>query len=315
MDAAAVPDTDFALRYAWDEQSVWSQTADSLKRTLFRTRAAALCLTIVAGLFGALVKPATDLISPDTGLVFAWLAAACAGVLAVVLGKLGGRDQVRAWARGRSVSEAIKAEVYIFLAGVSPYRGRDRATQLTEKLRAIEGEAKSVRRETINVKPVTRELPPVCDVASYITERVRRQIDEYYRPKSGEVKRRAYQFRAVEIVLATIGALVSATASAPIGQGVAAWLPVVTTIMAVVTAEAAFQRYDELALEYTCTADQLESALVDRNLGARANSEAADDEFVHASELIISIQNQAWMARRVTDDVGAAPGATSQESA
>jgi hypothetical protein len=94
----------------------------------------------------------------------------------------------------------------------------------------------------------------------------------------------------------------------------AAWLPVVTTITAVVTAEAAFQRYDTLALEYACTADQLENLLLDRGLGATADSEAGDDEFVHASELIISMQNQAWMARRIADDVGSTPGAAPQES-
>lgn len=71
MDAAAVPDAEFAVKYAWDQQSVWSQTADRLKRSLFRTRLAGLCLTIMAALFGALVKPATDIIAPGAGLVFA----------------------------------------------------------------------------------------------------------------------------------------------------------------------------------------------------------------------------------------------------
>jgi SMODS and SLOG-associating 2TM effector domain 1/Protein of unknown function (DUF4231) len=314
MDAAAVPDADYALKHAWDQQSVWSQTANRLKRSLFQTRLAALCLTIVVALFGALVRPATDLIAPGAGLVFAWLAAACAGILAIVLRRLATRDQVQAWARTRSVSEAVKAEVYTYLAGVAPYRGADRAMRLTEKLRAIEGSAKGVRREAISIRPASRELPPVRDVASYITERVRRQIDDYYVPKSREVKRRAYQFRTAEIGLATVAALVSATESVRLGHGMAAWLPVVTTITAVVTAEAAFQRYDTLALEYACTADQLENLLLDRGLGATADSEAGDDEFVHASELIISMQNQAWMARRIADDVGSARGAAPQES-
>lgn len=116
------------------------------------------------------------------------------------------------------MSESIKAEVYTYLAGVAPYRQADNATQLTEKLRASEATAKDVRREAISVRPRVRGLPPVHDVTSYTNERIRRQIDDYYLPKSDEVKRRAYQFRAEEIALATVAALVSATESVHLGR-------------------------------------------------------------------------------------------------
>ena len=119
-------------------------------------------------------------IAPSAGLVFAWLAAACAGILAIVLRRLATRDQVQAWARTRSVSEAVKAEVYTYLAGGRAIpRGRqghavDRETAGHRRI-GQRGETRSDQHQARS-----RELPPVRDVASYITERVRRQIDDYY---------------------------------------------------------------------------------------------------------------------------------------
>jgi hypothetical protein len=141
---------------------------------------------------------------------------------------------------------------------------------------------------------VQGELPSVNDVDSYSMVRVRGQIDGHYRRKSGEMNRRAQWFRGIEIGLAVIAALLSATAAVSGQQGWSAWLPVVTTISAAVAAEAAVQRYSALAVEYARTYAELERLLRDRAEPATAD---ADDAFVHDAERVISLQNEAWMAR------------------
>ena len=286
-----------ALRWAWDQQSIWSQAADGLKRSLFRTRSAALALTIVAAISATAAGQIAHLSSP-AGKALAGLASVCAAVVALMRGTMK-PDKVRVWMRARSVSEALKAETYTYLARVSPYRGGDREAVFKGKLDAVIDDAADLAGSTIGVKAVVRELPAVHDVDSYSAVRMKGQVDRYYRPKSMEMRRRAQWFRAVETGLAVIAAAISAVAAVTGESGWSAWLPVVTTITAAVAAEAAAQRYGALAVEYARTSLELERLLVDR-ASQQGPSHEGDDALVDAAERVISVQNEAWMARGIT---------------
>jgi SMODS and SLOG-associating 2TM effector domain 1/Protein of unknown function (DUF4231) len=280
------------LRWAWDQQSIWSQTADRLQRSLSRIRTVALVLTVAAALFVTAAAQVPDSWSP-AGRSLAWLGAVCAG-LVVVIEAFVRADRVQDRMRTRAVSEALKAETYTFLAGVAPYRGADRETHFKKKFDAVLDDAADLADHTIGIEPSRRDIPPVTDVGSYATVRVQGQIRGYYRPKSAAMKRRAQWFRGIEIGLAVVAALLSATAAVKGGQGWAAWLPVITTATAAVAAQAAVQRYSALAVEYARACTELERLLRDR-VGAQGPS--GDDAFVHAAEKVISLQNEAWMAR------------------
>ena len=280
------------LTWAWNQQSIWSRAADRLKRNLVRVRTTALLLTIAAAMFATAAAQITDL-SSTAGKILSWLATVCASLVAPMQA-LTRPERVHDWMRARSVSEVLKAETYTFLAGVAPYRGDDRQSVFRKKVDCVLADAADLQAKTIGVEPVQRELPSVNDVDSYSMVRVREQIDGYYRRKSGEMNRRAQGFRGIEIGLAVIAALLSATAAVSGQQGWSAWLPVVTTITAAVAAEAAVQRYNALAVEYARTYAELERLLRDRAEPATAE---ADDAFVHDAERVISLQNEAWMAR------------------
>jgi hypothetical protein len=78
----------------------------------------------------------------------------------------------------------------------------------------------------------------------------------------------------------------------------AVWVPVLTTISAAVTAHAAAERYEFLVVEYLRTARELERL-------RRARSHVgglSDEEFVRACEHVISLQNEGWMAKLVTQN-------------
>jgi hypothetical protein len=93
-------------------------------------------------------------------------------------------------------------------------------------------------------------------------------------------------------------------------QGFAAWSPVITTIIAAGAAHAAVHRYDALALEYARTHEQLERLLLNRSdvtVDAQ-QAEKADDDFVAAAEMVISIQNEAWMSRNIAATGPEEPG-------
>lgn len=296
------------VTWAWEAQSVWSQAADKLKHSLLRARNVSLALTIAAAVLAALAAQAgkywgTNSSEPATALS---VVAAVSMGLVTLLQMATRRVRVECWTRSRSVSEALKADIYTFLAGVAPYRGGDADAQFRTNVERILADADDISDITVGLAARHRELPAVNSVESYIEHRVQRQIDAYYRPKSELMKRRAGQYRFIEIALAVVAVCLSAGAAGWLPQ-LAAWTSVLTTIVAATTAHAAVQRYDALALEYTRTYKQLERLLRDREGGSGQASQGraeADDKFVGAAEGILAAQNQAWMARNVAASSG-----------
>lgn len=277
----------------WDEQSVWSQAANKLKATLFRARKAALGLTVAAAVLATLstqIGPGL----PAAGRVLAAGAAVCLGLIAMLQGYTG-RTRVEAWTRARSVAEALKSETYIYLAGVAPYAGDDRDVVLRRRADDVIDSARDLDGATVGITANTRTPPDVVDVDSYITHRVSQQITAYYRPQSTAMAAHAKTFRQAQMALSIVALLLS-TGAAVFGNTLfAGWSPVLATVIAAVAAHAAAARYDALALEYSRTFKQLECLLTARD----AEPSHHDDQFVVAAEQVISIQNEAWMARSV----------------
>lgn len=290
--------------WAWETQSVWSQAADKLKASLFRARHASLVLSILAAAFSALAQQVEKHCgtSPFVTVGILSVMSALSMALVTVLQTATRRVRVESWSRARSVSEALKAEVFKFLAGVAPYRDGDPDAQFKRNVDEILADADDIGDVTVGLALHHRPLPAVNSVDSYAVHRVQQQIDAFYRPKSALMKRRAGQYRFVESALAVIAAVLSAGAALKM-PGLAAWIGVVTTIVAATTAHAAVQRYDALAVEYARTYRQLERLLRERggSSGQAAQTDAdADDQFVAAAEEILSVQNQAWMARNLS---------------
>ncbi len=273
---------------AWRQQSVWSQSANQLKKSISRSRTAALCLTVLGALLGTGAAQASS-----------WNAAAAKGLalaaaVAVALGPIAARfatlERTRDWTRLRSVSEAIKADVYTYLAHARPFDVPDPDKVLMRRLTQLLEEARDLRKYSAGVTPAARGLPPVDGVGSYIKYRLTAQIDDYYRPRARDMRRRLARTQRAEIGLAAIAAILAALASVYGRHGTAAWVAAVTTIIAAVTAHGAAARYEYQAIEFARTADELE------RLRARYNIGDAPD-IVQDSEHIISIQNEGWMAK------------------
>ena len=169
---AAIP----AVEWAWQRQSVWSQTADKLKAGPARVWEFRLGLTVAAAAL-ALAGSQLKAVSLPASVA---LATAAAVALAAV-GLLRARqnvEQVRRWTRARSVSEALKTEVFLFLTQTGAYDGPDRDSRLDAEVQRLEQEAGDLQRYTEGVHARARPLPAVRDVASYLAVRVRQsQLD------------------------------------------------------------------------------------------------------------------------------------------
>jgi len=286
---------------AWQQQSVWSQTADRLKAGPTRLRTLRLWLTVGAAalaLAGSQVKPTSDAAALALALVAA-VTLAGAGALR----GLASADQVRDWTRARSVSEALKTEVYLYLCSGGDYQSGDREQRLESALNRVESSAGDLARYTNGIRPVKRDLPKVHDIDSYLEVRVRRgQLEGYYERKALGLRARLRQLKVAEIALALVAAGLAAAAAA--NSTVGAWAAVATTGAGAVAAYIAAERYEYLWIEYSRTARELRR-LLNRRTSVDARPLPGPD-LAAACEQVISVQNEAWMAKWGEDD-GSAP--------
>lgn len=288
MTVQAIP----AVEWAWRRQSIWSQTAGRLKAGPNRLRVLVLGLTAVAA---ALALAASQV--KGTSLSASVALAVTAAVALASVGLLQSQrnvEQVRRWTRARSVSEALKTEVFLFLAGVGAYAGPDRETRLEAEVQRLEHDAGDLQRYTQAVQARDRSLPAVCDVPSYLDVRVRQsQLDGYYEPKARLLRQWLRTLKAVEVALALTAAGLAAVAA--VSASVGAWAAVATTVAGAVAAYAAAQRYEFMWIEYSRTASELRR-LLDRGTAADGRPLSGPD-LVRECEQVISVQNQAWMAK------------------
>jgi len=101
-----------SARSVWDRQSVWSQTANRLRARLLRARLVVLGLAVAAAVLavaGSQVRQANA--GWGRGLLFA--AAVAAGLTPLVQSALSSQ-RVGDWIHARSISETLKAELYLY---------------------------------------------------------------------------------------------------------------------------------------------------------------------------------------------------------
>lgn len=275
----------------WREQSQWSALADRMKRGIENARAMALVLIIVVAVLGtgSAALSGADALS---GRILA-AGAALGAALVPILRPRFGSAAIRDWTRARSVSEALKSDVYRWLA-------QPQVTELSDlqaRLDTLHDDTTDLRERLDGVEAQPRPLPAVNDPSTYVTVRVLGQIESFYRPRARQLKKRLDRFDRAALGLAFIGALLGA-AAAVFGTGIAAWIAVVTTIGTALSAHVAATRYRFQRLEYLRTAGRL-SQLGDH---VDLSSTEAATALIHAAEEAITAENQAWMAKLVKDD-------------
>jgi hypothetical protein len=251
-----------SVERAWEEQRGWSQAAGRLKRDRERKRALALGLTVVGAVLSAGGLAAG--LASDWGKVLAFGAAAAVALAELVRARVG-PQAVSDWTR----------------AGFD-----DRVDTITDL-------GRDLLPHRAHAALCSRPLPPVDDVASYLEVRVGGQIDGFYRPRARELQRRIEASRRMELALAVLGALLAAAAGTWESDSLAVWVPVLTTIAAACTAHHAAARREYLLVEYLRTAQELER--LRRRTGSVA--ELSDEQLIRRAEEVISVQNEAWMAR------------------
>ncbi|MEU9398828.1 DUF4231 domain-containing protein [Streptomyces sp. NPDC048242] len=288
-----------AAEEIWRAQSVWSRAANRAKAAIERSRTATLCAVVTAAVLGAATSQLMPF-SPVTGRVLAFLALLAAG--AAPLAAVGASpDRVREWTALRSVSEELKSQVYVYLAGAAQYRAPGaRDTELRARTNAVLADAAGLDHALAGIEPAVRPLPPVADIADYAEHRLRRQLEHYYRPKAREMAARARLVERWGQVLAGISVLLGAVAGAFAAEEAAAWIPVVAAVSASVVSYGASARFVAQEIEFDRTARELDALL--RWWRERDPASDADaDRLAERTEHVVSVQNEGWMAKWIAD--------------
>jgi SMODS and SLOG-associating 2TM effector domain 1/Protein of unknown function (DUF4231) len=263
-----------------------------MKAGIARARAAALGLTIMAAVFTTLATQVASL-SSAVGKTLAIAAAVSVGLAPVARSRLAAVP-LADWTRARSVSEGLKSEMYTYLAGAGDYRAADRDHQLDVRTQQVLTDADDLIRHTIGLRPVARSLPQVSDAETYLTGRLDPQLT-WYSTRAGMLRTKLAWVRYALIALSALGVVLAALAATLALTAAAAWVAVATTLGTAVAAYAAASRYEYQLVEYLRTAAQLERLRTRWTSGS--HDTAAADAFVLDSEQVISVQNEAWMAK------------------
>jgi hypothetical protein len=278
------------IQAIWDKQSQWSQAADDLKDRVTTARDFVLTFTIV----GAILSTAGAGFGLDTttGQILVYLAAAVAAGSAIATA-FAGKENAEPWTRARSVAEAIKSEVYLYLAAAGDYAARYGAfDRLAEQVERFEEGAADLYVRATAFKAKSRTPPAVVDAKTYKLKRVKEQIDGYYLPTARKLDRRIRNARLLVVLLGAIGSAFAVAAGKFELSGLAVWVPVLTSITGAITTHVTAERWDLLRLEYSRTALQLSHLL-----SSFERRKLTPGEFVVACEAVITAQNEAWVAK------------------
>jgi hypothetical protein len=290
---------------AWQDQAVWSEAASGLKSgiTAWRARAA------VAGVLGALLETLAGSLAGAGGEIGAYARAAIAlsgaAILAVVpyvVKTKASKDRVRDWVRARSVSEALKEEIYRYLVKTPPYDAAGAPSELVRRCREVKDKARDLSVHAAAAKPARKERPLALTIEAYVEKRVDEQIENYYLRKGKQNAQAAGRLHGLEFWLGLAAVLMGAIAGAAAAAEVpklavlAPWVAVVTTAGAAVTAHLAAARYDHSAMTYFGTADRLKGIRDEWRADPNRLEPARRARFVDDCEHAISTENEAWLA-------------------
>jgi hypothetical protein len=303
--------TNPALAETWRKYRGWAARARAIRNDLDRWRLRALVLTVLGAALATLAAqlqawfPADQGGSGGAGVLGRVLSAVSA--VAMALAAYVGRSVLdpaveRQWLRARALAESCKAEAYRFATRVSPYEGADAGPKLLGKLQQLLASGADVPAVEVDPNEAAKGLPayPLL-VEEYVIQRVRDQIDRFYRPRATLNERRAAVCALWVQGLTGIAAVLGAIGAVH-GGGVEAWVATLGTVATAVGAFALGQRYQRLAATYRVTADRLAVRLALWELAQQGQAErAADAALVLDAEAIMAAENEAWLAEFLKD--------------
>ncbi len=292
-----------ALAYAWGKYREYALTSRKRKAQLSSWRYRILLFGIAGAVLGTLCQVSIGWINNDVSLkwvplVLGWSSAIAIGLATYFGSEILNPYQEQRWIRSRSMAEALKTEIYLFLTNTPPYDADGKPEILIQMTEELLEDVGDLPTEPISDQDKQKDLPAGdWTVGKYIHERVDDQIFNFYRPRANELKHKMERNKNTGLGLGIIAVILGAFGATGWTAG---WIAVISTITVSVAAYAYAGRYQYLIISYQATANKLERlrALWEAKGKTEANIEECN-KFIIECEEVISIENSAWMAEMV----------------
>lgn len=282
--------TDRSLELVWRRHRQWSLAAKTTRARLDRWRRWNLLLLVLGALAGAMA--AQDWLAAGAATGFAIASAVVLAVAGFIQANALTADQTARWTQARAASEALKAEVYRYVIGVSPYAGADRAKALQGQLDIVQSRVpQSLLVDQQTTAADDRPVPALSTLDEYVTGRAQEQAD-WHRMNSGEHAGQTRNLRVLQLVATGVAVVVSAIAGFVPAWRLSTWTAAATTIAAAVGTHLAANQHQRIAATYAATADQLERLIASIDPATATQEQQA--EFVADVERVLVAQNEGW---------------------
>lgn len=289
-----------ALAYVWGKYREYALTSRKRKAELTAWRFRVFIFGITGAILGTLCQESirwgfNDISNLRWVSFILGLSSAAAIGLATYFGKeLVNPYQEQRWIRSRSVAEALKSEIFLFRSNSPPYDTDKKSEILIENVEELLQKVKDLPTEVISEDQKRKDLPKGdLTVEDYIQNRVNAQINNFYRPRSDELKRKMERNKKIGLSLGFFAVILGALGSTGWTAG---WIAVIGTITASITAFAYAGRYQYLIISYQKTADQLERLRALWYSTGKTDTDTDErNKFICECERAISIENSKWM--------------------
>jgi hypothetical protein len=289
-----------ALAYVWGKYREYALTSRKRKTELTAWRLRVFIFGITGAILGTLCQESIRWGFNDSSnlswvpFILGFSSAAAIG-LATYFGKeLVNPYQEQRWIRSRSMAEALKSEIYLFRSNSPPYDTDKKPEKLIENAVELLKKVEDLPTEIIPEEQKQKGLPTDdLTVEEYIQTRVNGQINNFYRPKSDELKQKMKRNKNIGLSLGVFAIVLGALG---LTGWTAGWIAVISTIVASITAFAYAGRYQYLIISYQTTANKLERLRVLWESKRKPDTDTTErNKFIRECEAVISIENSAWM--------------------
>jgi hypothetical protein len=289
------------LKSAWQAFAGYDQQAARLRKVFTRFQGSVLLLGVLATLLALLYNETHN-------RFLHWLVVAAPIVVSVLIAVAGRHAAGQRWVLLRGAAEAVKAEIYRYRAGTSPYNGPASGAQeparrqvLAERIGAVQARLMQTEVSSNQLSAYAGPLPPTMygagrdddglsplDAGRYLSIRLRDQLT-YYRGKVNSLSRRRGQLQLLAIAAGGAGTLLAAA-----GQDV--WVGLTGGIAAASLAYLGYLQVDNTIVTYNQAAAKLEDT--ERRwqaLGPAERDPAAYDTLVTSAEDVFATELTGWV--------------------
>jgi hypothetical protein len=296
------------LTVVWGRHRKWSQAASKQKKTLQWYQACELGL-IATGAFSQTL--AIRLASTKYGWAISLMGGGCVAAAGLIKTNFLTKEGKANWVRCRATSEALKAEVFLYRAGVFPYDVNAPVQILVDRVADISEDAKDLKVLYIMMTDDKKKPPPMLDRSGYIKHRLSPQIENFYLATAKKQAKKSSMLTTCQYFLYSASAAIGLYAGTAGGAAAAAeggsavfttlaskvgiWALPLTTASGAFGTHIAAAKYDEEVVEWTTAAQRLENLYL-RLPKATGPGSPEWNEFVMKCEAVISSNTKQWAA-------------------